>query len=198
MNRLATLKNKPGLRRIFGASVDIIAAVVLVAMTLHVVVNALFRSLANRPIQNSLEYVQYWYVPLIAMLGFISAQLRGRHIVADLIYQALPPSLKRGVAIVTQSACAITMVGFSWGTWSYALHSFDIGQTAGLADIPIWPVHFLLPVTFLILSIDFATEVVALLRGGTSRQVDSGSEYDTVSLAGIEGGPVEYRTGRHT
>lgn len=195
MDRLSKLSDFNRMKRSVGHIIDVVAAVALISMTVHVVANALLRSLASRPIQNTLEYVQYWYLPLIAILGFVSAQLRGRHIVADLIYQALPTSLKRGVSIATQSACAIVMAGFAWGTWHYALHSLQIGRTAGLTDIPTWPVHFLFPVAFLILSIDFMAEAIGKLRG-SSENGQSNEEYDMTLLSVVESRPGENESGR--
>lgn len=156
-----------GARRLLVGTIDAVAGVALIAMTVHVVANGILRSFADSPIEHTLEYVQYWYLPVIAMLGFLSAQLRGRHITADLLYQALPGSVKRWVAVWSDMACAAVMCAFTWGTWHDALHRLEIRQTAGLSDVPTWPVHFLLPLTFALLAVGFAA---AAYRG--VRRVD--------------------------
>ena len=145
-----------GARRLLVAGVDAVAGVALVAMTVHVVANGIFRSFFGSPIEHTLEFVQYWYLPVIAMLGFLSAQLHGRHITADLLYQVLPGPVKRGVVVGSNSICAVVMCAFAWGTWHDALHRLEIRQTAGLTDVPTWPVHFLLPLTFALLASGFA------------------------------------------
>lgn len=145
-----------GARRLLVGAVDAIAGVVLIAMTVHVVANGILRSFAGSPIEHTLEYVQYWYLPVIAMLGILSAQVRGRHITADLLYQLLPGPVKRCVAVGSNGVCAAAMCAFAWGTWQDALHRLEIRQTAGLTDVPTWPVHFLLPLTFVLLAVGFA------------------------------------------
>lgn len=176
--------------------VDSLAAVVLIVMTLHVVMNALSRSLQSRPIEYTLEYVQYWYLPIIAMLGFLSAQLRGRHIVTDLIFQALPPVTKRAVAMSIQGACALVMAGFAWGTWGSALHSATVGQSAGVTDIPTWPVYFLVSITFSILAIEFGAGFVELLRNQAKlEETINGHETEMITAA-LQNDPTEVRVGR--
>lgn len=145
-----------GARRLLVGAVDAVAGVTLIAMTVHVVANGILRSFAGSPIEHTLEYVQYWYLPVIAMLGFLSAQLRGRHITADLLYQLLPGQVKRWVTVGSNAVCAAVMCAFAWGTWQDALHRLEIRQTAGLTDVPTWPVHFLLPLTFVVLAVGFA------------------------------------------
>lgn len=156
-----------GARRLLIGAIDAVAGVTLIAMTVHVVANGILRSFAGSPIEHTLEYVQYWYLPVIAMLGFLSAQLRGRHITADLLYQALPGWVKRWVTVGSNMVCAAVMCAFAWGTWHDALHRLEIRQTAGLTDVPTWPVHFLLPLTFALLAVGFAA---AAYRG--VRRVD--------------------------
>lgn len=156
-------------RRVLVGAIDAVAGVALIAMTVHVVANGISRSFAGAPIEHTLEYVQYWYLPAIAMLGFVSAQLRGRHITADLLYQALPGPVKRWVAVGSNVLCGAVMCAFAWGTWHAALHRLEIRQTAGLTDVPTWPVHFLLPLTFAMLAAGFAT---AAYRGTRSADFD--------------------------
>lgn len=177
--------------------VETVAGAVLIVMTVHVVANGLMRSFAGAPIAHTLEYVQYWYLPVIAMLGFLSAQMRGRHITADLLYQALPRRVKPWVTAGTNAACAVVMCAFAWGTWGDAVHRYSIGQTAGLTDIPTWPVYFLLPATFVLLAVGFAS---ASWRGIRREDPEvPASEADEVkAVLTAEGAVSENRPNRRT
>lgn len=193
LGRLAVIGQ--GTRRLLIGTIDAVASVALIAMMVHVVANGILRSFAGSPIEHTLEYVQYWYLPVIAMLGFLSAQLRGRHITADLLYQALPKSVKRWVTVGSNLLCAVVMCAFARGTWHDALHRLEIRQTAGLTDVPTWPVHFVLPLTFALLGIGFAA---AAYRG--VRRVDlndlPGEADEVMALLVAEGAMREDQHGR--
>ncbi|OZD59767.1 hypothetical protein CH263_22470 [Rhodococcus sp. 06-1059B-a] len=177
--------------------VEVVAGAVLIVMTMHVVANGLMRSFAGAPIEHTLEYVQYWYLPVIAMLGFLSAQMRGRHITADILYQVLPRTVKPWVTVWTNIACAVVMCAFAWGTWGDALHRFDIRQTAGLTDVPTWPVYLLLPMTFVLLAAGFATASWRGLRRGEA--FAPATEADEVKAAlAAEGAVRDSHPGRRT
>lgn len=128
--------------------VEIPAVIVVFTMMVHVTANALMRTMANTPVPNTLEMVQYIYLPIVALLGFIAAQHRGQHVAAELVFQALPSVAKRYVLCAVMLLCSILMAAFAWFGMQEALHRTDMGQMAGFTEIPSWPVYFLLPLAF--------------------------------------------------
>ena len=134
--------------------------IVTFVMMLHIVANAVLRTWWRAPIDYTLEVVQYWYLPIVAFLGFVAAQLRGQHIAADLIYEALPSVTKRYVLAVVFGLCALASAGFAWFGWEQALHAYDIKQTAGISPVPSWPVYFLVPLAFGSLTVQFLAAAV--------------------------------------
>lgn len=196
MEGLAKVQNALGsVRLVLIGVIEALAGFALIAMTVHVVANGIMRSFAGSPIEYTLEYVQYWYLPVIAMLGFLSAQLRGKHITADLLYQALPPPLKRWVTVGSNALCAVVMGAFAWGTWQDALHRLEIRQTAGLTDVPTWPVHFLLPLTFALLALGFATAALRRTRRDGLEDM-SGEAEEVMALLAADGPASEVRVER--
>ena len=89
-------------------------------MMLHITVNAVLRTVADEPLPNTLEYVQYWYLPAVAFLGFIAAQRRGQHMAADLIYTRLPKAAQRVVLPVMLLMSSVLSAGFAWFGWDEA------------------------------------------------------------------------------
>jgi TRAP-type C4-dicarboxylate transport system permease small subunit len=93
--------------------IEVPAVVVTFLMMLHVTVNAMLRTFADEPLPNTLEYVQYWYLPAVAFLGFIAAQRRGQHVAADLLYTKLPRLAQRIVLAVFLVVSAVLCLGFA-------------------------------------------------------------------------------------
>lgn len=150
-------RHRPVLER----AVEIPAVVVVFAMMLHVTANALSRSLLDHPLEHTLEIVQYWYLPIIALLGFVAAQARGQHIAADLVYEKLPPVAQGPMLAVLYGVSALVCAAFARYSWPEALDARRLGQTAGVTDLPSWPVYFLVPLVFAILAVQLAVAAVA-------------------------------------
>lgn len=135
--------------------IEVPAVVVTFVMMVHITLNALLRTVIHQPLPNTLEIVQYWYVPIVAFLGFIAAQHRGQHIAADLVFQVLPSVTKRyALALMLVLSAAVT-VGFAWFGWGEAMHAMEIGKTAGVSTVISWPTYFLVPLAFASLTAQF-------------------------------------------
>jgi TRAP-type C4-dicarboxylate transport system permease small subunit len=147
--------------------IEVPAVIVTFLMMAHITVNAVLRTVADQPLPNTLEYVQYWYLPAVAFLGFIAAQRRGQHVAADLIYTRLPKAAQRVVLPVMLLMSSLLSAGFAWFGWGEALHAFDIQKTAGVSDVPAWPAYFLVPLAFGSLTVQFA---VAAVRAAATAQ----------------------------
>jgi len=134
--------------------------IVTFLMMFHITANALLRTFADQPLPDTLEITQYWYLPIVAFLGFIAAQHRGQHIAADLIFERLPHVVRPYVLSLMFALCALVSAGFAWFSWPEALHSYDIGRTAGVSDLISWPTYFLPPVAFAVLTVQFVWAAV--------------------------------------
>lgn len=129
-------------------ALEVLAAVVILVMMIHIVFNGVLRAFFRMPIPFTLEIVQYWYLPVVALLGFVAAQHRGQHIAADFLFDLLPSLMKRYVLFLVLVVCALIAAGFAWFGFSEALHAMQTGRTAGSTTIPTWPVYFLVPAIF--------------------------------------------------
>jgi TRAP-type C4-dicarboxylate transport system, small permease component len=148
-----------------------LAAAVLLTMMLHVSVNALTRSFLNRPLQNTLELTQYWYLPVIALFGLVTAMTSGEHLGAGILVDRLPKRVADvvcGVLGIVSTAFCAAVTFFSLRE---ALDSARIGLTGGATELPIWPVTFVAPLAFAVLTVLFLAQTVGELRrpGAESR-----------------------------
>ena len=142
-------------RTLLDLLIEVPAVVVTFVMMIHITANALLRTWWSAPIDNTLETVEYWYLPLVALLGFIAAQHRGQHIAADLIFEKLPHVARRFVLSAMFMLCAVVSLGFAWFGWGEAMHAMEIRRTAGVSDLISWPTYFLVPLAFGSLTLQF-------------------------------------------
>jgi TRAP-type C4-dicarboxylate transport system permease small subunit len=145
----------PRFRRGVELLIEVPAVVVTFVMMVHVTANALLRTFADHPLPNTLEIVQFWYLPIIAFLGFVAAQHRGQHIAADLIYAKLPQATRPYVLAVMFVLCGLLCLGFAWFGWKEAISSYESKRTAGVSGLVAWPTYFLVPLAFGSLTVQF-------------------------------------------
>ncbi|MBY6412635.1 TRAP transporter small permease [Rhodococcus sp. BP-252] len=158
--------------------VEIPAVVGLFAMMVHTVANAFSRTVFGEPITGTLERVQYWYMPLVVLLGFVIAMHRGEHVWADMFFTRFPRASKRYVAAGASIVCAAVCILAAVYSFAHAQHNRAIELTAGLTDIAAWPLTYLVPITFAI----FGTQYLVL----TSKQLRNKEIDDAGSAVAVE------------
>lgn len=141
-------------------SLLVIGAVAVVVMMLHIVANALLRSMNNTPLTGTNEYVTYWYMPLVALLGFIVAQREGVHTEASVLFDRLPRRNRIELHIAGLVLTGVICAGFAYFGWREAMHNWELKLTGGVVGVVIWPMTFLIPVTYAVLAVQVVTEAV--------------------------------------
>lgn len=173
--------------------IEVPAVLVTFVMMVHITANALLRTFWNDPLPNTLEITQYWYLPIVAFLGFIAAQIRGQHVAADLIYERLPAVTKKYVLATMFLLASAVSLGFARFGWEEAVHAMDIEKTAGVSDLPAWQPYFLAPIAFASLTVQFAyTALHALVKGVE----EDGMAGDPDELLALEQLAADERGGR--
>lgn len=133
---------------------------------LHIVTHALARSLFDAPIYGTNEIVEYWYLPIVALLGIPAAQLKKEHITVTMAIERARPAT---AAVFTIFACAVgalVSLAFAWFGFTRAMDYMAIGQTADVSDIITWPVYFLIPVVFVLLAVLYVLDAIVIVRTG--------------------------------
>lgn len=144
--------------------ITFIAAVTTLLLMAHTLANVFMRSAFGTPVRGTIELVGYWYLPIIAFLGFIYAQYKETHIEANIVYDMLPFRNQREVLIGGRLICAVICAAFAYYGWIEAMHNFRIGKVAGALEIPIWPVTLLVPVVFGVLTLQLVASAIRAVR----------------------------------
>ncbi|MCF2587748.1 TRAP transporter small permease [Brevibacterium sp. BDJS002] len=144
----------------------ITTAAAIIIMMLHIVIHALTRSLFDAPIYGTNEIVEYWYLPIVALLGIPAAQLQKEHITVTMAIDRARPAT---ASVFTVFACilgALVSLAFAWFGLMKALENMAIGSTADVSDIITWPVYFLVPIVFILLATLYVLDAILIARAG--------------------------------
>ena len=154
--------------RVLGKCLTITTAAAVVVMMGHIVVHALARSLFDAPIYGTNEIVEYWYLPIVALLGIPAAQLQKEHITVTMAIERARPAT---ASVFTVFACllgTLVSLAFAWFGLDKALENMAIGSTADVSDVITWPVYFLVPVVFVLLAVLYVLDAYVIVRTGES------------------------------
>src|SRR5690554_5025319 len=94
--------------------IEVVGVCLILAMMLHVTWNAVSRTAGFGPVQNTFEMVQYVYLPIVALLGFTTAQHHRDHIRAELLFPFLPERGLRYLLAAMWALSAAVAAGFAW------------------------------------------------------------------------------------
>jgi TRAP-type C4-dicarboxylate transport system permease small subunit len=153
-----------GTARAIDLLIEVPAVIITFVMMLHISLNAILRTWFSAPIDRTLEMVTYWYLPLVAFLGFVAAAIRGEHIAADLIYEKLPRVTRRFVLGLLLTLSAVVCAGFAWFGYAEATHAREIGRTAGASGLVSWPTYYLVPLAFGLMTAQFLYDAGHAMR----------------------------------
>ncbi len=161
-------------------AIEVPAVVVTFVMMVHVTLNAVLRKYFGNPIDYTLEITQYWYMPIIAFLGFMAAQRRGQHIAADLIFQMLPTVTRRFVLGIFWIIAAVVVAGLAKYGWNEAEFAREIGKHAGISPVPAWQPYYLAPLAFAVMTVQFLYAAYDVFRHGVTDESLEEAEFNEV------------------
>jgi len=149
-----------------GRVLQLIAGIAVLVLLVQVLANAASRQLRNAPIDGTLEYVGNWYLPIIVLLGLLIAQQKRQHIEAELLFDRAPRVIQREFQLVSYAATTAIALIIAWYGYVEAVNNYDVGLTAGVSGIVVWPVTFAVPLGFVLFAIQIILDAVALVRTG--------------------------------
>lgn len=136
-----------------------IAALAIIVLMLQIMANVAARTIFNHPLPGSLEITQYWYLPIAALLGIVSAQVRNENLRADILFGRMPVAARYWIAVSTNVLCAIVAIAIAHFSLQTALENMAIGKTAGISGFIMWPATFVVPLAFALLAIVYLVQI---------------------------------------
>jgi TRAP-type C4-dicarboxylate transport system permease small subunit len=129
-------------------SVHAVASVVLIVMMVHILANVVSRKFFGHSLPNTLELTQYYYLPMLAMVGMIAAQHSGEHITAEMFTQRFSRRELRITEIGADLICAAVSFGIVYYSFDRAMHGLDVRLEYGVTSLQVWPMLFVIPLCF--------------------------------------------------
>lgn len=153
----------------------VVGAAGVVLMMMHIVANAALRSAGSSALTGTNEYVEYWYMPTVAFLGFIIAMRERSHTEARVLFDWFPRRNQIEIDVFGLVVTAAMCAGFAVYGFQDALHNWEIGLTGGVTGVIIWPVTFLPAITYAVLTVQALIQATVVVRDAV-REKTAGKE----------------------
>jgi len=100
----------------------------------------------------------------LAMVGSIAACRDNKHIRIDLISHILSGPVVAWSKVVVDLFAAAVCAVIGWQAWRLVREEMSWGDTV-FTDVPLWTLHAIVPLAFLLISYQFLLRIVRLLIG---------------------------------
>ncbi|MBE9372901.1 TRAP transporter small permease [Saccharopolyspora sp. HNM0983] len=141
-----------------------IAALALLAMIVVSVTNALGRTWWGVPIYAANEISSQWFLPLIVLLAIPGAQVWKEHYTVSILTERLKPRSLALLKCLGYAASAAVCASIAWFGLQEALEKTEVLATAGITSLPIFPFYYLVPVSFVFVTVAFICDAVLAFK----------------------------------
>lgn len=147
-------------------ALEIIAALALSIMILHIVLDVALKYLFNTPIPDVSSYVAHYYMVSCVFLPLAFVERERQAISVDVLYDRLSRSAKRRLAILATLATLVFFGLLGFQSLFDAMDSYAKGEFVdGATTVPIWQGRILIPVGFAVALLVLLQRLVGESRG---------------------------------
>jgi TRAP-type C4-dicarboxylate transport system permease small subunit len=113
----------------------------------------------------SADELQIFIMVFMAFLGAGVVAWRGQHLRMDVLVNALPASLRRGVQIIELAVIVILASFVLWNSTYYAQQMFNFGRVSDMGRVPMWIPHGAVAIGFGLIAFVACLRLVQILTG---------------------------------
>lgn len=145
---------------------QVIAAILVIAMMLHVVFDVILKYSISNGFPATVEIVSNYYLVGLAFLPLALAEKQNAQISVEVVTSILPLSIQRGLLIVAWILSIITFAVLAHQTFLDAVEKQRIGAFIFSQGVRlfVWPCYYFLPIGFGLMVLTLAYRILALFR----------------------------------
>ena len=147
----------------FESALNLIAALVILAVMFIGVFQVFGRKLINFPVPGYVDVIEF-VMTVFAFISIAYTQRLGGHVRMEIILKRL-----RGRALwIVEFLGTLTIIGIvailAWFAYEHFLRAWTIGDSSIDIQIPIWPSKLLVPLAFAVLLVRLFIQLLGFLR----------------------------------
>tara|TARA_R110002020_G_scaffold184947_2_gene382361 strand:- start:73514 stop:74080 length:567 start_codon:yes stop_codon:yes gene_type:complete len=144
---------------------QVIAAILVLAMMLHVVLDVILKYAISSGFPATVEIVSNYYLVGLAFLPLALAEKQNSHISVEVVTSILPMPVQRALLVLAWILSIITYAVLAQQTFLDALEKQRIGAFIFSQGVRLftWPCYFMLPIGFGLMVLALLYRIVALV-----------------------------------
>ncbi len=162
---------KPSNRSLIEKSSDALALAaswILLAMTLLVTADVIFRYFFNNPLVFAAEVSEFMMAAVI-LFGFAQTFQKGEHVRVELLIGGMSQRVRRRLRIVTLFLAVLFLVFFNWQAFNLVLESYSLTQKSAVMLFPLWVPQMMIAVGGIIFLIAVLAATIQLIKNNESQ-----------------------------
>lgn len=124
----------------------LVGATAIILLALHILVDVTARSFFNRPLPGTLDYVQYWWMPILCWAGILYAQYTNEHITVETVFENIDRRWARILRRAVLAVCILFFLMIAYFGLQKALEAIEINEFAAVSNLPIWAPKLATPI----------------------------------------------------
>ena len=151
----------------------IVSAIGLGLMVVHITLDVAGRTGFRNPLPGTLEFVQYVYMPVIALCAMAMAERMGQHPRVTVLLPADGTASRRAVDIIGQVTLIVVVGLLFYSGIGAAEHSIAIDESVIAAiNVPVWPAKVIAVIAFGAFLLQAVVVLIELVLGVSRKAVD--------------------------
>ena len=153
----------PLLDRIANGVLTLLGILLIATVTLSVY-NVVSRYVFNSALLWADEIAVFAMI-VIAWLGAVVCGWKSAEIKMDIFVEALPERLRLVVNLTHQALMAVLCLWIAWQAVPYIGRAYAVGMRADASGTPLWLIHAVIPLSFLMIAVIAAVRFALLCAG---------------------------------
>lgn len=151
-------------------ALTVLAGIAALGLAAHMVLDVCLRFFANAPIEGTIEYVTYWWMPVMVFCAMAITQHRGEHIDLPMLHERLPHRM-RAVATALINTATLVFVGLiGWYGVENALAQTAVGEFTSATNTLVWPTRWIVPVGTAVLVLQLIVEIKHAVQAARGKE----------------------------
>lgn len=165
----------------------LISGVIIAVMAVHTASDVVLRNITNQPIPGTLNYVTYWWMPLLVFLVLAYAHISDQHLTVSLATEGATGRTYNFAKIFARVISLVVLFTLCYFMLTTATDSFSRTETI-VSDIrlEIWGIRIVAAIGMIAYTVATVLSLVEDLRGvRDSKQEDVAPQAETGQIADV-------------
>lgn len=153
----------------------LVAAIAILGLATHMVVDVSLRFFLNTPIEGTIEYVTYWYMPMLVFSALALTQRKQENIDLPMLHERLSLGMQSVSSIIAHTVTIGFVAIIGWYGLENALLQTAAGEFTPATNTLVWPTRWIVPLGVAVLILQLVVHIKHIIQSRSAGDRPPGS-----------------------